>query len=154
MLVYAVLVIGTLGWAIWEIGFDWWQLAPRGGVIMLLGLWLLTPWIRRGLNEEELSAQRTSWGPAVPLVVAVLAALGVAGYSMTQDPQQISGELSKEVIAPSQISAATFRTSDWHQYGRTPYGQRYSPLKQITPENVSTFAGCLAVPDRRCETAR
>src|SRR3954462_10540594 len=28
--VYAALVVGTLGWAIWEIGFDWWQLAPRG----------------------------------------------------------------------------------------------------------------------------
>ncbi|WP_164045495.1 hypothetical protein, partial [Serratia marcescens] len=41
--VYALLVIGTLGWAIWEIRFDWWQLAPRGGVIILLGLWLLTP---------------------------------------------------------------------------------------------------------------
>ena len=53
LLVYAVLVIGTLGWAIWEIGFDWWQLAPRGGVIILLGLWLLTPWIRRGLNARH-----------------------------------------------------------------------------------------------------
>ncbi len=28
---------------------------------------------------------------------------------------------------------------DWHQYGRTPYGQRYSPLAQITPENVSSL---------------
>ena len=64
LLVYALLVIGTLGWAIWEIGFDWWQLAPRGGVIMLLGLWLLTPWIRGGLNEEE-GRSRSAWGPAI-----------------------------------------------------------------------------------------
>lgn len=27
--------------------------------------------------------------------------------------------------------------SDWHAYGRTGYGQRYSPLDQITPDNVS-----------------
>ena len=29
--------------------------------------------------------------------------------------------------------------SDWPSYGRTPYGDRHSPLQQITPENVSTL---------------
>ena len=138
LLVYALLVIGTLGWAIWEIGFDWWQLAPRGGVIMLFGLWLLTPWIRGGLNEEE-GRSRSAWGPAIPLAITVLAALGIAGYSMTQDPQQIAGELSKEVIIPTPDLGGNMPEGDWHQYGRTPYGQRYSPLKQITPENVGTL---------------
>ena len=158
MLVYAVLVVGTLGWAIWEIGFDWWQLAPRGGVIMLLGLWLLTPWVRRGLNEEEDRAP-SAWGPAIPLAVAVIAALGVAGYSMTQDPQQIVGELSKEVIAPEPDLGGNVPEGDWHQYGRTPYGQRYSPLKQITPENVNTLqvawqyqTGDMKLPDDVGET--
>ena len=47
---YAVLVVVALAWAIWEVGFDWWQLGPRGGLIILLGLWLLTPWIRRPLG--------------------------------------------------------------------------------------------------------
>jgi quinoprotein glucose dehydrogenase len=28
---------------------------------------------------------------------------------------------------------------DWPSYGRTPYGDRHSPLRQITPENVSTL---------------
>ncbi|OWK21515.1 hypothetical protein AJ88_16830 [Mesorhizobium amorphae CCBAU 01583] len=27
---YAAIVIGTLCWAVWEIGFDWWELGPRG----------------------------------------------------------------------------------------------------------------------------
>ena len=123
LLVYAILVIGTLGWAIWEIGFDWWQLAPRGGVIILLGLWLLTPWIRRGLNAGA-GAQRTSWGPAVPLLLTVLAALVVAGYSMMGDPKQITGELSEEVITPEPDLGGNVPADDWHQYGRTPYGQR------------------------------
>ena len=48
LIVYAVLVLGSLGWAVAEIGFDWWQLAPRGGLIVLLGLLLLVPWWRRG----------------------------------------------------------------------------------------------------------
>lgn len=158
LLVYAVLVIGTLGWAIWEIGFDWWQLAPRGGVIMLLGLWLLTPWVRRALNEEEDRAP-SAWAPAIPLAVAVIAALGVAGYSMTQDPQQIVGELSKEVIAAAPDLGGNVPEGDWHQYGRTPYGQRYSPLRQITPENVNTLqvawqyqTGDVKLPDDVGET--
>ncbi|MDP9200899.1 MAG: PQQ-binding-like beta-propeller repeat protein, partial [Gemmatimonadota bacterium] len=29
--------------------------------------------------------------------------------------------------------------SDWPSYGRTPYGDRHSPLRQITPQNVSTL---------------
>jgi quinoprotein glucose dehydrogenase len=158
LLVYAILVIGTLGWAIWEIGFDWWQLAPRGGVIILLGLWLLTPWIRRGLNPGD-GAQRTSWDSAVPLLLSVLAALVVAGYSMVGDPKQITGELSEEVITPEPDLGGNVPADDWHQYGRTPYGQRYSPLKQITPDNVNSLqvawtyqTGDVKLPDDIGET--
>ncbi|MBZ9602833.1 glucose/quinate/shikimate family membrane-bound PQQ-dependent dehydrogenase [Phyllobacterium chamaecytisi] len=158
LLVYAILVIGTLAWAIWEIGFDWWQLAPRGGVIILLGLWLLTPWIRRGLNAGA-DAQRTSWGPAVPLLLTVLAALVVAGYSMMGDPKQITGELSEEVITSEPDFGGNVPADDWHQYGRTPYGQRYSPLKEITPDNVNSLqvawtyqTGDVKLPDDIGET--
>ena len=45
--VYALLMLGALGWALYEVGTDWWQLAPRGSIIAPLGLWLLTPWIAR-----------------------------------------------------------------------------------------------------------
>lgn len=136
LLLYALLVVGTLGWAIWEIGFDWWQLAPRGGVIMILGLWLLTPWIRRGLNSSASGAGSSSAVPALSLSVAVVVALVVAGYSMTQDPLQITGELSREIVSDTVDLGGNMPEGDWHQYGRTPYGQRYSPLKQITTENV------------------
>ncbi len=157
LLVYAILVIGTLGWAIWEIGLDWWQLAPRGGVIMLLGLWLLTPWIRRGLNT--VAGKPSSWGPAIPLLISVLAALAIAVYSMTQDPLATTGELSKEVIASEPDLGGNVPADDWHQYGRTPYGQRYSPLKQITTDNVNTLqvawtyqTGDVKLPDDIGET--
>ncbi|MCX8279577.1 glucose/quinate/shikimate family membrane-bound PQQ-dependent dehydrogenase [Phyllobacterium sp. 0TCS1.6C] len=135
LLVYALLVIGTLAWAIWEIGLDWWQLAPRGGVIMLIGLWLLTPWVRRGLVSTDGSV-RSSWGGAVPLLLSVVAALAIAGYSMTRDPLAIAGKLSEEVVSDSADLGGNVPPEDWHQYGRTPYGQRYSPLNQITAENV------------------
>ena len=31
--VYALLMLGALGWALYEVGLDWWQLAPRGSII-------------------------------------------------------------------------------------------------------------------------
>ena len=131
--VYALLVIGTLGWAIWEIRFDWWQLAPRGGVIILLGLWLLTPWVRGRLTRADNGS--ASLG-AAPLWLAVLVALGVAGYSMTRDPLDLPGQLSREAVtATPDIGGVP--NDDWHFYGRSLYGQRYSPLKQITPDNVA-----------------
>ncbi|GEC40188.1 hypothetical protein EME01_42600 [Sinorhizobium meliloti] len=61
--VYALVVLGSLAWAIWEVGFDWWQLGPRGGVIILLGLWLLTPWIRRPLGFVSPPASNMGQAP-------------------------------------------------------------------------------------------
>src|ERR1700733_7656986 len=57
--VYAAVLIGTLIWAVSEIGFDWWPLAARGDVIFPLGLWLLTPWITRSLGDGSSNAGST-----------------------------------------------------------------------------------------------
>ncbi len=46
---YFLVVLGTWGWAIWEVGVDAWQLVPRVLLLTALGLWLLTPRARRGL---------------------------------------------------------------------------------------------------------
>jgi quinoprotein glucose dehydrogenase len=37
------------------------------------------------------------------------------------------------------VGPAVTPDGDWPSYGRTPYGDRHSPLRQITPENVSTL---------------
>lgn len=151
--VYALLVIAALGWAIWEVGFDWWQLGPRGGLIILIGLWLLTPWVRRSLR----SADGTVPG-AWPLAIPVLAAIVVAGYSMTTDPHDVAGELPKEGAAVASLGNLV-PPGDWHQYGRTQFGQRYSPLDQINVANVASLkeawryqTGDVKLPDDIGET--
>src|SRR5476649_663175 len=67
--VYAAVLIGTLIWAVSEIGFDWWPLAARGDIIYPLGLWLLTPWITRNLSSDSsASATRAKlplWGAII-----------------------------------------------------------------------------------------
>lgn len=128
---YALFVIATLVWAIWETGFDWWQLGPRGGVTVLLALWLLMPWIRRGLAD-------TATGTAA-LAIAVLASLVAAGYSMTVDPYDIAGELSTEPVAATPNLGGDVPAGEWHYYGRTQFGQRYSPLTKISTDNVGNL---------------
>ncbi|MBX5242826.1 glucose/quinate/shikimate family membrane-bound PQQ-dependent dehydrogenase [Rhizobium sp. NLR22b] len=136
--VYAVLVVAALAWAVWEVGFDWWQLGPRGGVIILLGLWLLTPWIRRPLGFRSptgITYGANPWPLAVPVILAIL----VAVYSMTTDPHDLAGDLPKDAAAATPALGGNVPDGEWHQYGRTPFGQRYSPLDQINVENVSTL---------------
>src|SRR6185369_4996147 len=102
---YAAIVLCTLAWAVWEIGFDWWELGPRGGIIVLLALWLLTPWARRGLAGPDARA---------PLILAVLASLAVAGYSMTADPKDIAGELSADKVTPTADLGGNVPPGEWH----------------------------------------
>jgi len=155
---YALIVLGSLGWAVWEVGFDWWQLGPRGGVIVLIGLWLMLPAIRRPLGFA--SPTGTPYpASAMPLAVAVLVAIAVAGYSMTQDPHDLAGSLPKEIANATPALGGNVPAGEWHQYGRTQYGQRYSPLDQINTDNVSTLkvawqyqTGDVKLPDDVGET--
>ncbi|EGL64017.1 glucose dehydrogenase [Agrobacterium sp. ATCC 31749] len=156
--VYAVFIVATLAWAVWEVGFDWWQLGPRGGVIILIGLWLLVPWVRKPLGFS--SPTGLSYGPnAWPLVLSVLASFAVAGYSMAQDPHDQAGSLPQEIASAAPVYGGEVPDGDWHQYGRTPYGQRYSPLTQVNVDNVSQLkeawryqTGDVKLPDDVGET--
>ncbi|TKT76285.1 glucose/quinate/shikimate family membrane-bound PQQ-dependent dehydrogenase [Aquamicrobium sp. LC103] len=152
--VHAALVVVALAWAIWEVGFDWWQLGPRGGVIILLGLWLLTPWVRRQL----VSSPGGRAASPLPLAVPVAASIAIAGYSMSVDPHDLAGSLPTEKVASASFGGDVAE-DEWHQYGRTPYGQRYSPLDQVNTENVATLAvawqyqtGDVKLPDDVGET--
>ena len=69
---FALIVIGTIAWAVMEIGLDWWRLVPRGDVIFIVGLVLATPWVARRLGGGR-------WrGNALPLAAALTIAAVVA----------------------------------------------------------------------------
>ena len=156
--VYAVFIVATLGWALWEVGFDWWQLGPRGGVVILLGLWLLLPSIRKPLGFTSPTGhvyRASGW----PLGIAVVLSIAVALYSMTQDPLDMAGTLPTTVANATPALGGNVPDGEWHQYGRTQYGQRYSPLAQITTANVSDLkeawryqTGDVKLPDDVGET--
>ncbi|MFT9386727.1 glucose/quinate/shikimate family membrane-bound PQQ-dependent dehydrogenase [Acetobacter sp.] len=129
---YAALVFAVLAWSVHEAGFDFWALAPRGDIVLPLGVWLLLPFVTRGLVPAS------AWNRA-PLALGIVAALGVYGYALTQDPQDVAGALPEQsthaaVALPG--DATPVAAADWPAYGRTQAGDRYSPLAQITPANV------------------
>lgn len=155
---YALIILGSLGWAIYEVGFDWWQLGPRGGIIVLLGLWMMLPAIRRPLGFASPTGIPYP-ASAMPLAIAVVVAIAVAGYSLTQDPHDVAGTLPTDIVNATPALGGNVPAGEWHQYGRTQYGQRYSPLDQIKTDNVSTLkvawqyqTGDVKLPDDVGET--
>ncbi len=135
---YSVLVLGSLGWAIREVGFDWWQLMPRGGLIVIFGLLLLIPW--RRTNPERLGRRADPWRVGGWLLAAsLLIAICAAFYSMLGDPHAINGEVAEAQGAELPPGEQAVPPGEWLHYGRTLGGSHYSPLTEITPENVGTL---------------
>ena len=136
--IYAAVIAGTLIWVFYEVGFDWWQLAPRGGVIVLIGFWLIAPWITGRLREDDGldDRERLSRQRARPDRRAHCVDRGCR--LCDADALERSGgkpACGKRYAASTRMSAG-IAAGDWPYYGRTPGGDRYSPLDQITPDNV------------------
>src|ERR1700756_5389143 len=47
---YALFMLGTALWAAVESGLDFWALAPRLDFVVLVGIWLLVPYVSRRLE--------------------------------------------------------------------------------------------------------
>ncbi|UNK29979.1 glucose/quinate/shikimate family membrane-bound PQQ-dependent dehydrogenase [Serratia plymuthica] len=125
LLLYALFLLGTTVWALWEVGPDFWALTPRLDVTFFFGLWLVLPFIYRRLIANG----KLAYGA---LSIALVITVGVLAYAVFNDPQEIHGTLE-----PAQVKAETDASAaDWPAYGRTQEGTRYSPLSQINDKNV------------------
>lgn len=143
---YALLLGATLAWALWESGLDWWPLAARLDLLYVGGLLLMTPWIRRRLGwpATELRAPVPApWrhGGGLMLSLVLGAATIAAGAALLRDQHDLAGALpGAPALAAAQDGAAgVVPPGEWQAYGRTAYGQRYSPLRQITPANIGAL---------------
>ncbi|MGD9598251.1 MAG: membrane-bound PQQ-dependent dehydrogenase, glucose/quinate/shikimate family [Steroidobacteraceae bacterium] len=111
---YLATFVATVIWAIAEVGYDFWLLAPRIGLPLVFALLVL------------LAAARK---------VAVVALVGGAFGAIFFFAQKTHTE------APSAMAPAAVATGDdWRAYGRTNTGTRYAPASQITPGNVHRLA--------------
>ncbi|MEG1155603.1 MAG: membrane-bound PQQ-dependent dehydrogenase, glucose/quinate/shikimate family, partial [Acinetobacter sp.] len=127
LLVYAIFVLATVVWGLWEVGSDFFALAPRLDILGLFGLALLIPAVTRGFDQSK--GAKIALGASLAITIAVMI------YAVFNDPQEIRGELKSQQPATHQPIPGV-ADEDWPAYGRTQSGLRYSPLKQINTENV------------------
>jgi quinoprotein glucose dehydrogenase len=130
---YGLVITGTLVWALAEVGLDGWKLFPRLFAPAVLGIWLCLPFIARKLNGRHSYAQRNAWwGAAACLALCVaIIALGYRTSNMFYQQYESIAD-----AGPLPASNPPVKDGEWRYYGRTAGGDRFSPLTQITPQNV------------------
>lgn len=136
---YGASLLVTLGWSLWEVGFDWWALSARGSLLIVLGALLLLPPMVRSLHRPGTGRARYdgySGSLAGALVITALAGI----YAMLQSPHDIGGSFADNRMSASRAVETVVPDGEWQAYGRTAAGDRYSPLTQITPQNVGKLA--------------
>ncbi|NBA94542.1 glucose/quinate/shikimate family membrane-bound PQQ-dependent dehydrogenase [Pseudomonas sp. R5(2019)] len=130
---YAITLFASTVWALLEVGLDWWQLVPRLSLWFALGVVLLLPWFRRPLQRNAPAPLATG-----ALSVAVVLAGATAVASLFTNPGEIHGQFDRD-SADMPSTAPAMPEGEWQAYGRTEFGDRYSPLTQITPDNAKNL---------------
>ncbi len=118
---YAALLLATMIWGVWEVGFDFWALTPRSDIPRLL--WhLADPALCLASSAGAFRA-----GAVGALVVALLISGGMLTWAGFNDPQEVNGTLSADATPAAPIS--TVADGDWPAYGRNQEGQRFLPAE-------------------------
>jgi quinoprotein glucose dehydrogenase len=125
---YALVLVGTMIWAIGEVGFSFWPLAPRGDILVPLGIWLLLLWAFGAARPLRAGAGYALAGSLVLAAIVLVIALVT--------PHDLRGTVSLAAAGAPPAGAASQANADWPAWGGTNAGDRYSPLTQITPQNV------------------
>lgn len=149
---YAALLLGTLVWALVEAGLDWWALVARLDIPFAIGAVMMLPWLTRRLGRSTIAmSERTKHeqhsvslvrGSGLALTVAMSAVAVVSVISLFLDPHDVGGSLppSQGALIAQGESTLGVPPGEWHAYGRTGFGQRYSPLDQINVRTVADLA--------------
>ncbi|KPB02986.1 glucose dehydrogenase [Ahrensia marina] len=145
---YLLTWVGTIMWALWEVGLDLWPLVPRTvapTVILILVLFVIP-----ALSTNKVSI--TKHGRTVAFILAaplIAVALMSSNHAHAQSAPSET-EAQSEQDQPSALQQAEPDTElagpqpepqlevgqNWPAYGGTYAGRRYSPLSEITKENV------------------
>lgn len=159
---YALFIVATMAWALWESGFYWWALAPRVGFPLIFGLLMLLPWVSNKMRGPKTQVASNStptinnvkksplyyWGLLVSVIVGALLSFGSLANNATDklgelnltaandDEQNVSSDETSANLGDPLSNGQQTPDGEWSAYGRTDYGQRYSPLDKINTNNV------------------
>ncbi len=141
VMIYTVLFAATVAWALWESGFNGWAQIPRiftpfVGLVMVLAC---LPALKHGPRFGR------SAGTASVMALAGVMTVGVVlnpSDSPLNAQEAIPGTPIEQPAAGLEVAFdTTFPTTevgvDWPAYGGSNLANRYSPLDQVTKENVA-----------------
>jgi quinoprotein glucose dehydrogenase len=134
-LLYGLMLLATIAWALWEAGYDGWLLMTRVLAPVVLGVVLLVPAVRRALIRRT-----PPWSPARNAIAVVGAVVVGAALHSTVPPLTYPNPIYQTGIAAAPTipapAAQEAPSGDWLHYGNDSGGSRFSPLAQITPANA------------------
>jgi quinate dehydrogenase (quinone) len=122
---YAIIYVVTLVWAVAEVGFDFWPLAPR--VIAPTALAVPVLLCLASMTRSQVQARVGNLGAAT--IMLLLVAFGIAAM---YPHNAVYGE-ARSTIASAGASADE---GDWTAYGRTNEGRRFAPFSEINKHNI------------------
>ena len=137
--IYGAIVLATIAWAIWEVGFSGWELMPRIVAWLVVGAWMLTPMFKRSLLPATPGRERkVGFGKFVLGAVAavIVGAILHPFHPKPFDPIFQAGVGSFPEAAAGNAGALS---GEWPIWGNNAGGSRFSPLTQITPANVKNL---------------
>ncbi|UPY96487.1 membrane-bound PQQ-dependent dehydrogenase, glucose/quinate/shikimate family [Pectobacterium sp. 21LCBS03] len=126
---YGAVLLGTVIWALWDVGLDFWPLVSRlltlTGIAILVALSL--PLLRNSAGKQP--AWRVAGLSAGVLALAFVAT--VAGMFVPHAPVPSSGDqLPLVPVKPGE------EQQNWSNYGNTSGASRFVALDQVTRDNV------------------
>lgn len=144
---YGALLVCTVVWSLQEAGFETLALAPRLGLLLVLGLWFLTPLAQGGLRSGPPRlpagrARREGAGARAGTWFVVLAGFMLfAGATWLQAERAARASIAvpnrvRTSAAPASGGSGATPAGEWRYYGNDASGTRYSGLAQLQPGNV------------------
>ena len=123
--IVGALLIATLAWAVWEIGFAFWPMVPRLAPFLVIGFAaaLVHPW----LAGRGHSGQSRGFAALFAVVLA-------AGFASMFQPHGVL----EATVQPQQdgVTAVNDGSANWAHYANGPKGTRFAPYTQIDKDNV------------------
>ncbi|MGE4430227.1 MAG: membrane-bound PQQ-dependent dehydrogenase, glucose/quinate/shikimate family [Sphingobium sp.] len=127
--IYGLVFLFTLIWAMWEVGGNGWALVPRVIAPLVLLVAVLFAMARLSVRPDR-------WRLALGGSAGVILVFAVVGFTLgwlnsPRPHSDLPGE-RMNMADPALMQAG----ADWPAYGGSDSARRYSPLAQITPDNV------------------
>ncbi|MFV4992775.1 membrane-bound PQQ-dependent dehydrogenase, glucose/quinate/shikimate family [Klebsiella pneumoniae] len=127
-----VLLVFSIAWSLWEVGFDFWQSVPRIIAFLVVALIasLASPWLLRSDSRAVLRAK-----PAA--VLSIIFAIGIVAFfsgMFIPHPTVVAQNTTpSKVVKPD---AGQESGNDWPAWGRNVEGNRFAQFDQINKNNV------------------